>query len=166
MGIKLSELKDPKLRDKVAALDAEQNAKQLGITAGSEREKQQLVTRLAEYAVKKGFTKRLRQSEKPLMNKLETQYFDVLKRLHPGKKIHAQDKTYRLANGLRYTPDFTALLIDENGNAREHAWECKGKWVDGDSFPKLKMFAAVWPEIVLTLAWKEGNCWREQRILA
>lgn len=110
-------------------------------------------------------SKRFRQDTKPKMNKLESDYYNVLKLLHPGKTIHAQDKTYRIANGLRYTPDFTALLIDENGNAREHAWETKGKWVDGDSIPKIKMFKSVWPEIRVIFVWREGTAWREQEVL-
>jgi hypothetical protein len=108
--------------------------------------------------------KRLRQDSKPLMNKLETEYLGYLKTLHPLARIRSQAKTYRLANGLRYTPDFTALIFDGE-QIIETAWETKGKWVDGDSFPKLKMAAAVWPEIKFILAWKQDGKWQEQIIL-
>jgi hypothetical protein len=110
-------------------------------------------------------SKRLRQNPKPLMNKLETEWFNRLKIEHPHCRIHAQDKTFRLANGLRYTPDFTAIDADDNDNLSEMAWEVKGKWVDGDSFPKLKMAATVWPEVQWTLVWKENGVWKQQRIL-
>src|SRR5690242_9154080 len=47
--------------------------------------------------------KRIRQSTKPLMNKLEQEWFDHLCRSH--RKLIAQGITFRLANGLRFTPD-------------------------------------------------------------
>lgn len=104
-------------------------------------------------------SKRLKQSQRPLMNRLETEFYGVLKS-RSYVNIRPQAKTYRIANGLRYTPDFTAIV-----QGCEVAWEVKGKWVDGDSFPKLKMAAAAWPEINWWLAWKDSGQWKEQRIL-
>ncbi len=103
--------------------------------------------------------KRIRQSTKPLMNGLETAFYnEFLLGRYPPEKIQIQAITVRLANGLRYTPDFFTLsdLI---------AWEVKGKWVDGDSFPKLKMAAAVFPEVRWWLAWKTENGWQRQDVL-
>lgn len=112
--------------------------------------------------------KRIRQSTKPLMNKLESQWFEILKLEYPNyARPRAQAKTYRLANGLRYTPDFTATSWPQsNGPSIETAWEVKGKWIDGDSIPKLKMMAASWPEVQLILVWRENGVWKQQRILA
>jgi hypothetical protein len=104
---------------------------------------------------------RLRQNSKPLMNKLETDFFNYLVGVKhfTHTQIHAQAVTFKIANGLRYTPDFFILGIDT-------AYEVKGKWVDGDSFPKLKMAASVFPEISWFLVWKDGNkAWQEQIIL-
>lgn len=105
---------------------------------------------------------RLHQSSKPLMNKLETEFYCWLISLGgvPQKGLCIQAITFRLANGLRYTPDFVSVL------QRVTAWEVKGKWVDGDSFPKLKMFAATYPEILVKLVWKQDGAWQEQTILS
>jgi len=112
--------------------------------------------------------KRLRQTNKPLMNKLEAEFYGRIKDAYPNyPPIRIQAKTYRLANGLRYTPDFTASSWPgDGGPAQETAWEVKGPWIDGDSFPKLKMAASVWPEVRWLLVWKDSTGqWNEQRIL-
>lgn len=90
----------------------------------------------------------------------------ILRAKYPGLDFHPQGKTYRLANGLRYSPDFTALIPDENCNIRETAFEVKGKWIDGDSIPKLKMMATTWPEVRLILVWRDkSGQWKQQEIL-
>lgn len=104
---------------------------------------------------------RLRQSSKPLMNKLETEFLEKLKfdyRAFGGMKFIPQSITFKLANGLRYTPDFFSIT-------EKISWEVKGAWVDGDSFPKLKMAASVYPEISWRLVWKKESKWCEQIIL-
>lgn len=105
---------------------------------------------------------RLRQSTKPLMNKLETDFFEMMKRKHPGWKLHPQAITLRIGNGIRIKPDFFAITP-----LGMTCWETKGKWVDGDSFGKLKMAATTYPEITFWLAWREGRTgsWEMQRIL-
>lgn len=124
---------------------------------------------MAMYALATSPPKRLRQSSKPLMNKLEQKWFDQLMLDGPKDRIvRAQAMKFRLANGLWYYPDFFAfdwpILGEASGPV---AWETKGKWVDGDSFPKLKMFAATYPEIRVILVWKDENKqWQQQRILA
>lgn len=100
--------------------------------------------------------KRIRQSTKPLMNRLEAEFYERIK----TPSVHIQAITLKLANGLRYTPDFFCAQS-------RCAWEVKGKWVDGDSFPKLKMAASVWPDIHFILVWKDKDGqWTSQRILA
>ena len=101
---------------------------------------------------------RIRQNPKPLMNKLETEFLETQLKTMYSTPISIQAITFRLANGLRYTPDFVSL-------SDLKAWEVKGAWVDGDSFPKLKMAAAVYPEIVWLLVWKKNGVWRGQRVL-
>jgi hypothetical protein len=112
-----------------------------------------------EKQVERAAEKRIRQNTKPLMNKLETEFLNVLLADFIHLEIHAQAITFKLANGLRYTPDFFNFH-------RRTAWEVKGKWVDGDSFPKLKMAASVFPEISWRLVWKDENKkWQQQIIL-
>lgn len=106
--------------------------------------------------------KRIRQSSKPLMNKLETEYFEVLKQRKHIENIRAQSITFRLANGCRFTPDLTCnlaisqrqLAIDVKG---EHAWE--------DALVKIKVAASTYPEIQWFLVWKENGVWQEQAVL-
>lgn len=104
--------------------------------------------------------KRLRQDPKPLMNKLETELFNYLQRLYPKVKLHAQAKRYKLANGLWYKPDLTAVM-----DGREFAWEAKGPHAFRGGFENLKFAATAWPEVNWTLIWKDGNGWRSQKIL-
>lgn len=116
---------------------------------------------IANLAVK---TKRIRQSAKPLMNRLEQEYYERLKQNISLDLIHCQAITLKLANGLRYTPDFF-VFQDERIDSRTNAYEVKGKWVDGDSFPKLKMAAAVYKEVKFYLVWKQDGVWTEQIVL-
>lgn len=105
--------------------------------------------------------KRLRQSSKPLLNKLECEFQSHLTRYAGLVHIRAQAKTYKLANGVRFTPDFTAK--SEYGN--EVAYEVKGPHAFEDSMVKLKCAAALWPDVTWILVWKVNGCWHEQQIL-
>lgn len=104
--------------------------------------------------------KRLRQDPKPLMNKLEQDLFNYLSRLYPKVKLHAQAKRFRLANGLWYKPDLTAVL-----DGQETAWEAKGPHAFRGGFENLKFAAAAWPEVNWILMWKNDDGWRSQKIL-
>jgi len=108
---------------------------------------------------------RIRQNSKPLMNKLETEFYNRTWSATESKRVHIQAITFKLANGLRYTPDFVWQDICDS-RWQIIAYEVKGAWVDGDSFPKLKMAATVFPEITWLLVWKESGVWKEQRVLA
>ena len=102
--------------------------------------------------------KRLRQSTKPVMNKLEQEWFQELQRRHPTLPIHCQAIRFKLCNGVSYTPDMFAFRYG-------WAWEVKGKHTWDDAIVKLKMAARIWPEITWTLAWKENGQWQTQQIL-
>jgi hypothetical protein len=105
-------------------------------------------------------SRRVRQSSKPLMNRLETEFHQhLVDRFNPAQ-ISCQSIKLRLANGLTYLPDF--IVFSPHGVL---AFETKGKWIDGDSIPKLKMAAAVYPCIKFTLVWKIGGVWKSQEIL-
>jgi hypothetical protein len=103
--------------------------------------------------------KRIRQSSKPLMNKLETEFHAELCSRFPDVPIRCQAMTLRLANGLRYTPDFVVF------NHWLAAYEVKGPWIDGDSVPKLKMAAAMFPDVGFWLVWKDAGKWQYQQVL-
>lgn len=120
-----------------------------------------------EDAVKLSKLKRIRQDPKPLLNKLETEWFEILNAQYPNyERPKAQHVTFRLANGLRYTPDILAFRWpDPNGPARTTAWEVKGKWFTDDSNAKLKVFASAYPEIRVILVWKDNSQWQEQTVL-
>lgn len=104
--------------------------------------------------------KRLRQSEKPLLNKLETAWLAQLTAMYPGVKIHSQAKKYKLGNGVGYTPDFVATI-----DGKETAWETKGFFRD-DAAVKLKVAAMIFPEVDWWLCWKEKGAWKTQKILS
>lgn len=105
---------------------------------------------------------RFRQSSKPTMNGLESEFYLRLICEIPPNKIKAQAVTLKLANGLRYTMDFFAF---HDGQMR--GYEVKGDWIDGDSIPKLKMAATMWPEIQFELWWKDKQTkeWKSQNVL-
>jgi len=112
--------------------------------------------------------KRIRQDSKPLMNKLETEFFHWIKDQYPNyPPVRPQAKTFRLANGLRYTPDFTCSIWpdeSEEGPTRETAWEIKGKHIWDDAICKLKVAATAFPEVRWLFCWKIDGKWVMQEI--
>jgi len=174
MGIKLTEIDNPKLRERIHRADQAQNAitNPLGpLKSQIDYAKAPTVLAAASSGsviVTQVINKRVRQSSKPLMNKLETEFYERIRNLYPNfPPVRCQAKTYRIANGLRYTPDFTASPWPANcGPARETAWEVKGPWATEDSIVKLKAAAATFPEVCWLLVWKDSTGqWNEQRIL-
>jgi hypothetical protein len=104
-------------------------------------------------------SKRIRQSEKPLMNKLETEWYQ-----RPNEDMRwmrCQAITFKLANGVRFTPDFVWLCSSD----RLRAYEIKGKHAWDDSLVKLKFAATAYPQIEWYLCWKQNGQWQEQRVL-
>jgi len=111
--------------------------------------------------------RRLRQQTGPLMNKLEAEFFGRIRFLYPNfPPVRPHAKTFRLCNGVRYTPDFTASCWPRAGDSStETAWEVKGPKSWDDAIVKIKMAAHEFPEICWRFAWKEGGIWQEQIIL-
>lgn len=104
--------------------------------------------------------KRIRQSSKPLLNKLEQEFWnDYLSDRYPEAKPQAL--RFRLANGLTLTPDFVDLSVQP-----VKAWEVKGKHAWGDSLVKLKAAAAIWKDVRWILVWKRCGQWESQEVLA
>jgi hypothetical protein len=122
-------------------------------------------------ACERVYKPRIRQSTKPLLNKLEQEWFNVLCgdiHANKGKRIYPQAITFKLANGLKYTPDCIAFDWVMTGEfERPTAWEVKGPWATDDAIAKVKMFTTAYPEIRVILVWKDDNKqWCQQRVLA
>lgn len=112
---------------------------------------------------------RVRQSTKPLMNKIESEYFAILNVQNlTFPRPRAQAKRYRLANGVTFTPDITASSWPEDQEPPcETAWEIKGVHSWDDAMVKIKMAAHEWPECRWFLCWKDtAGAWQKQRILS
>lgn len=112
--------------------------------------------------------KRIRQDTKPLMNKLEREWFGIINAQFPNyPRPRAQAITLKLANGVRYTPDFFAFLwpVDAQPSSPT-AWELKGKHVWDDAIVKLKVAATTFPEIRFLLVWKDHGDWHQQPVLS
>lgn len=112
---------------------------------------------------------RVRQSSKPLLNQLELEWYRIILVKYPNyPRPRPQAVTFRLANGVRYSPDlFTPSWPGENPTTpfKPTAWEVKGKRAWDDAIVKIKVAAHEWPDIQWILVWKERGQWQEQRIL-
>lgn len=106
---------------------------------------------------------RIRQSKKPLLNKLETEFFEYLNGTTTAR-IYPQAVTFRLANGVRYTPDLFSFGCHWYGEIKPVAWEVKGPWFTDDAKVKIKLFAAAYLDIVVLLCSKEDGRWYMQRV--
>lgn len=108
---------------------------------------------------------RIRQSQKPLLNKLETDLYDYLQ-AQTLQTVFPQALTFRLANGVRYSPDFFCFSFPWRGDMKPTAWECKGPFFRDDAVVKLKMFATLYPQILVLLASKNDGQWIFQEVFA
>ena len=102
--------------------------------------------------------KRIRQSTKPLLNKLEQEFLERLE-MTLNVKVYPQSMRFMLARGLWYKPDFVIL------SPHFMAFEVKGPHAFRGGFENLKMAAHQYPQIHWRLVWKENNQWQEQTVL-
>lgn len=104
--------------------------------------------------------KRIRQSSEPLLNKLETAFWnEYLKLRHPFAR--AQSIKFRLGNGISYKPDFVDLSAQ-----KVQAWEVKGPHAFRGGFENLKVAAGLYYEVRWVLAWKQDGQWQQQEVLS
>jgi len=117
---------------------------------------------------------RLRQNHAPKMNQTEGRWFSQINCRFPNyPPVRAHAKTFLLANGVRYTPDFSAslwpFLDDRTGettdSARETCWEVKGPHAWDDALVKIKFAAHEWPEIHWLFVWEDYGIWTIQTVL-
>lgn len=94
---------------------------------------------------------------KPLLNKTETRFLNILKADHPLQYIGIQNLTFCLAHDLRYTPDFW-MVAEEEGECMTF-WEVKGPFIREDSMVKLKTAATMFKmfQFVLAQESKDGQ---------
>lgn len=101
----------------------------------------------------------IRQSSKPLMNKLETEFLVQL-RGFGWKTILCQSVKLRLGNGVWYCPDF--ITFGNPDDVPLVVWEVKGEHVWEDSIVKLKVAAGQYPFAEWRLAHKSRGLWEYQ----
>jgi len=113
-------------------------------------------------------SKRIRQSTKPLMNKLEFGWYSVLSiGQWNGKLVSslmAQSLRIKIASGAWYKPDMSCLL-----DGHVTCFECKGnkgKNIDRGKLA-LKVAASQYPWIDWWLVWRDpvSGVWRTQLVL-
>lgn len=141
MSLKLSQCR-PELQERIR--------KQIAVESGSEP---------SAFVPEIRQGKRIRQDSKPLMNKLETEFFLRLECQY-GDKIRPQARRYKLGNGIWFKPDFTSII-----ESQEIAWEVKGPHAFRGGFENLKVAAHEWPEVDWFLCWKENGEWKQQKVL-
>lgn len=103
------------------------------------------------------------------MNKTEAAFDLYLRASFPAAQVRAQELTLLLANGVRYTPDFTVATDATNGHettvSQWSAYEVKGRHAWDDSIVKLKVAAARWPLISFFLVSRaKPTGWRIERV--
>ena len=106
---------------------------------------------------------RIRQSSKPLLNKLETSCLrDVLEPMYPSQRIVSQGMRVKIAGSAWYKVDFWVPAVQE-------AHEVKGPKVMKNQQSRqmlaLKVAATTWPEIKWFLHWHENGQWQSQIVL-
>lgn len=108
--------------------------------------------------------KRIRQSHKPLLNKLEREFQEWFTRLVPIESNHffmAQAMRFRLANGVWFKPDF--VFIRPLSPLR--IFEIKGPHAFRGGLENLKVAAHQYPMFEWTLVWREKGEWKFQQVL-
>ena len=105
-------------------------------------------------------TPRIRQSSKPLLNKLETEWYHILKSSYgPDVPVFSQAIRFRLGNGIWYKPDFMVFA------SKSYGYEVKGPHAFRGGFENLKVCSNLYREIKWYLVWKIDGQWQEQEVL-
>lgn len=92
------------------------------------------------------------------LNRLEASFLFWLRVARPPW-IGIQNMTLKLADDVRYTPDF--MTVDEAGGLV--AWECKG-WMRDDARVKLRVAARQFPFIKFVLVTKMGGTFKREEV--
>lgn len=106
---------------------------------------------------------RVRQSSKPLLNKLETDFQSFLATKYLEEDIFPQAVRLELARGHWFKPDF--LLLDTMTGLRPTFYEVKGPHAFRGGFENLKVAARRYQFFKFILVWRDEGVWKEQHIL-
>ena len=99
-----------------------------------------------------------------VMNKTEAAYaqlLDIRQRLGEVREYHFEGLTFKLADGVRFTPDFFVVLAD--GTPEIH--EIKGFMRD-DARVKARVCARMFPFRVKVIRRAKGGAWEVEEIPA
>jgi hypothetical protein len=165
VSIRMDDIKDPRLRARIEdALGASESS-----AAGT---RDTGIATSPGYADRPASPTRIRQDPKPLMNKLEQDWFNVLSVQYPNyPRPRPQAKRYRLGNGIWYKPDVSVSTWPNRnpdgsvGSDMETCWEVKGPHAFRGGFENLKVAAGLWPEVRWILVWRERGEWHTQEVL-
>ena len=114
--------------------------------------------------------KRLRQSQGPLLNRLEAEWYARIKDQYPNfPPVRPQALKLKIGNGAWYRGDmFCASWPQDDGPAMPTIWECKGTKEMKNiarGILTIKTAAHQWPEFAFFLVWKEEHLFAMQRVL-
>lgn len=122
------------------------------------------MTVLSEPAIQQPKKKRIRQSSKPLLNKLETEFKEYLEQY----KMHwvlSQSIRFKLGNGIWYKPDFV-VMQPALSLSPIVCYEVKGPHAYRGGLENLKVAAGQYKYITWILCWKgESGNWEFQTVL-
>lgn len=104
--------------------------------------------------------KRIRQSSKPRLNNLETEWRDWLLKIYRAYEITSQAIRLELGNGIWYKPDF---VVFDDGSIR--VYEVKGPHAFRGGLENLKVAASKYLMMDFFLVWKEDGQWKLQEVL-
>lgn len=111
--------------------------------------------------------RRIRQSTKPPLNKLEQEWFDNARHhMFHDSIVIPQSVKFKLANGVWFLPDFFVIIGGfDSQDITPRAIEIKGpQTLQDDAVVKLKVAAKAYPWISWSLEWKENGQWQKQTI--
>ncbi len=112
-------------------------------------------------------SRRIRQDSKPLLNKLEQNYYEevICNKFLGSSPISIQSIRFRLGNGIWYKPDFFLWYTSTVLPCKPMGIEVKGPYVFRGGFENLKVVANQYQWIKWVLVWKENGSWKEQVVL-
>ncbi len=108
------------------------------------------------------FKARMKQNRGAELNKTETAFLDYLRAIELKEwKIEPHALTFKIGNGVRYTPDLIASFGDS-----VRAYEVKGPHAWDDAIVKLKVAGAQFTWCAFWLASKDKRTgWRIERVM-
>ena len=110
--------------------------------------------------------KRVRQSSRPLLNRLEQEFYERLVVMDGHKKecVHPQALRFKISNGAWFKVDFVCFCPDRTVWAHEVKGP-RGMKNQDRGMLALKCAASAFPHVRFFLNWKEKGMWNRQEIL-